>query len=333
MGQAAEMAKKNLGLKEPGKGEAGKPQKPDSMSELEAAIDLIDNVEAKELLSAKARQVKADLELRAREAEEKTARYKSGGGDGSNNDQAERTKLRLELTANAMQLLEKGVDPHVVAQYILGTSGPNISITPGGGGGVQGFTIADVITLVDKVRGNSGPSAEVLALQKTIDEMRAELKNLKPSAPTTPVDPVTAQANSLESLNKLVDNLVKAGFVVRPGTSGTNTGESIEMVKEKNRHDEKLAEIKEQEKYHGGLIETLQDTAERVGEGLAKNTERKAGDVEEDAAAPMNGPARETFTCPDCKTKIPIYPETGNQITCTKCGIVYTRKGTVEVKQ
>jgi hypothetical protein len=333
MAQAMEAAKKNLGLKSPGdKENSGKPQKPDSMSELEAAIDLVDNIEAKELLNAKARQVKADLELRAKESEDKAHRYKGNGGEGENGDHNERTKLKLELTANAMTLLEKGVDPHVVASYILGTSGPQFPINMGGGGGVQGFTVADVIALADKFRSN-GPSAEVLALQKTIEEMRTELRTLKPTAPAgAPVDPMQVHANYLKSVNELVDSLVKAGLVVKPGAAGTGTGDNIEWEKEKNRHSEKLEEIKETKDYHTGLVETLQDTTERIGEGLAQRAE--FGAEEKEGAVAKEGLARETFTCPDCKIKIPIYPETPDQVTCTKCGQIFKRTmKTVEVKQ
>ena len=333
MGQAQDLAKKSLGLNSQAKpGDSGAGKKPDSMSELEAAIELVDNIEAKELLSAKARQVKADLELRASESEDKAHRYKGNGGNGGTGDHAEREKLRLELSANAMTLLEKGVDPHVVASYILGTSGPQIPISLGGAGGVQGFTVADVIALVDKVRGAGGVSPEVVALQKTIEEMRAELRTLKPTAPAAPVDAVTATTNSLESVNKLVDNLIKAGLVVKPGAAGTGSGEPVELVHERNRHEEEMEKVRETRHYHEGLVETLQDTTERIGEGLAQRVEGGTG--EKEAAVADSGSTRETFTCPDCKIKIPIFPETPDQVTCTKCGQIFKRTvKTVEVKQ
>ena len=89
------------------------------------------------------------MELRTERAKEEVRRMKGGGHTGRDGDEAdEKIKSKKELIGNSLVLLEKGVDPDVVARYIIGSQGAGYAVNLGGGG-QQGLTIADVKTIVE----------------------------------------------------------------------------------------------------------------------------------------------------------------------------------------
>ena len=320
MGEALDKAKKNLGLKENPDGQAEKEPKPDAMTDLESAIASVGNIEAKELLQAKARELRAQLELRAREAESRARYVEKEGVDGRGGDGAdEKIKAKKDLISNALILLEKGLDPDVVGRYIIGSQGTQYPISLGGGG-QQGLTLGDVKTIVDMVRGAGAADPQITA---TLNQLSETVKGLKPVGATAPPDPVAMIKAQSAAITEMVNSLVEAGLVVRPGNS--KEGKSIEELKETNRHDEKMEELKTDKDYKSSIAETLADIPVNIGKGIAKQARESHG-------PPAKGQNKlESFPCGKCGAKILVTPETGETITCGNCGQVYKRGEEKEV--
>jgi len=136
-----------------------------------------------------------------------------------------------------------------------------------------------------------------------------------------PIDPVsfaTQQAEAVMAWNEAIRALTPKPAVV------SATGESLEIVKEKNRHEEKLEEIKGDKEYKQSITEIASEIPERIGRGVAGQLR---GEGEGSVAAGL-----EHVLCEDCGTKIYITPETGNTLTCPKCKATYQKGGTVESK-
>lgn len=314
MGEALDKAKKNLGLKENPDGQAEKEPKPDAMTDLEAAIATVGNIEAKELLQAKARELRAQLELRAREAESRARHIEKDTGAGRDGGDAdEKIKAKKELISNSLVLLDKGLDPEVVARYIIGSQGMQYPISMGGGG-QQGLTLADIKVIVDMVRGSGGPDPQITA---TLNQLSETVKGLKPVGSAAPPDPVAMIKAQSAAITEMVNSLVEAGLVVRPESGGG--GKSIEEMKEGNRHLEKMEELKTDKDYKSSIAETLADIPVSIGKGIAKQAREVHG-------SPAKGQTKlETFPCNKCGAKILVTPETGDTITCGNCGQTYKR--------
>ena len=240
-------------------------------------------------------------------------------GTPSEKAEPERTKATInqEIGATAKAMLDMGIPAPVVAQYLVGSSTAGIPVNLGGGN--QGLTIDNVLTLVDRMNTNKASSE----LESIIKEMRDEIKNLRNAPKVEKVDPAEAQASQLDSLSKLVDSLVKLGVVQRPGSEAVATGKPLEVVKEENRHAEKMEELTTESKYKNKVAETLAELPERIGRGIAGQI---ADQGEEQKEVPRTS-SMEHFACPNekCGYNI-VFPPGTVTITCPKCGSVYERK-------
>ncbi len=233
----------------------------------------------------------------------------------------DKAKLNQEIGATAKAMLDMGIPPTVVASYLTGSTTPQVPIAFQGGGN-QGLTLTDVLALVDRMNSSRANSD----LMDILKEMRQEINALKNAPPAPRVDPVTAQTTQLEGLNNLIGALVNLGVVQRPGTAvAAAAGEPIEVVREKNRHDEKLAELAIEKDHKEKVGNLLAELPERIGAGVAGQLLSGGEKPPVAQIAPT-----ETFICPHkdeitgkaCGTVIPI-PQGTTRFACPTCHAEY----------
>ena len=351
MSQAMDLATKKLGLdRDTGQGGAEEQSIDDVMAELDKG----------EITEAKRTSLKlrvAEMKERIRLLEDRAAH--GAKPEGSTANAADDTKaaaalgMKREIAANAAMFLKEGVNADTVAKYLQsslsGLSG-NLSIAgpvgaadipglvtsianalkPNGGGGDP-----EIKTLLKALADNAASQRDeqMKTLLQQNRDLLVEVKNIKTGGGDKVGSETKRGKVKIIKPDFTVQELEDDGspIILSPAPGGGQN--NIDWEKEKNRHNEEVEKIRETRHYHEGLVETLQDTTERIGEGLAKNAEREPGEEGERVVA-KSGAAGGTFTCPDCKIKIPIYPETPDQVTCTKCGQIYKRSTkTVEVKE
>jgi hypothetical protein len=238
----------------------------------------------------------------------------------------DKAKVNQEIAETAKVMLERGIPAPVVAQFLMGAGMPAVPINLGGGN--SGLTIPDFIQLLGVMNANKGSDE----LMRTLADMREEIKALKAER-TAPVQPATPRS-ALAELKDTVAALVELGVVQRPGTEAVRIdGEPLEVVQEKNRHEEKMAEIKTERDHKQVLGDVLQSLPERIGEGLANRYLTEEQPVAAKAPAQKGPVQQEVYTCTNttedgetCNTKIPVPPG-ASVIQCPKCGKVYGKGG------
>lgn len=108
------------------------------------------------------------------------------------------------------------------------------------------------------------------------------------------------------------------------GLSIGQPGESIEGMREKFRHDERIEELGADRDHKERLAGIADDMSERIGHGIATDMRHGRGGQGQKASG-SNLPA---FTCEECHKEFPISPEAEakGEMTCPFCGMVYRDK-------
>lgn len=322
MGEALDQAKVKLGL---GKNNPGGENPKGAVSSLEEVLSTIDNLDARDALRARVREVTANANLRATEAEDQLKRR---GGVNVGDDEKKREddkRIREEISTTAVLLLERGVDPKIVGQYIMGSNPITpISILPGGGGGApQGLTISDVKDIMGMATEGKGTSE----LKETLEKLTAKIESL---GSAKPLDPLSLARQQAESIRATYTALQEMGIIKEPAVV-TEKGEALEVVRERNRHEERMEGIKADREYKRSITDIAATIPESMGKGLAGQF------GEEGAPGGGNSGSGELdyFQCVEegCGFRIPIPPNAGRQITCPKCGTVYKRETASEAKE
>jgi len=296
-------------------------------------------LEERETRAAK-RYSAAELEKMALESENEAARmrgdpppHKSKDGDGEDDVSIERrAQQKGQLLAAAQSLLQTGVDPKIVGQILMG-----LPISPGQPqivAGPQGMTMQDVlaiVTLITENRSDDSIKDIVRDLKDEIKDVRAELKakNSERVVERIPVmDPLVAANQHFKVLKQTIDSvreLGMPGFGIAPVATAAPVGESIEALKERNRHEEAMGKQKSDAKYHEGLVEVAASIPERIGAGLAGAAmERHAEDVPPDSNL-------EKIQC-ECGNTI-IAPKAIARVKCPRCGLIYEKKPSIMQQQ
>jgi len=104
------------------------------------------------------------------------------------------------------------------------------------------------------------------------------------------------------------------------GLSIGTQGESLESIREKHHHEERMDEIKADREHKARLADVADDMSERVGHGIAD--EMRHGH----AGVKPGGSNLPTVHCDDCNIDFPVSPE-ATTATCPKCGTAYKRNG------
>lgn len=138
------------------------------------------------------------------------------------------------------------------------------------------------------------------------------------------VDPVTYAKQQIQATSELVSGLADLGLIQKPGAGAAS---SIEMEKEKNRHEEQMLAVKSHADYEHKLADTVASIPEQVGVGIGKLFLEDDGDGKSDN---NNTPALPRFKC-ECGNEIVVPPNT-KRFKCPKCGAIYEDKPPEEKK-
>ncbi len=247
----------------------------------------------------------------------------------------EELREKAERIAQAKALytscIEAGGDPKRCAEMVAGLipspqaammAPPATSITElvqalkalddlrGSGGKTDSFTQDLAKRYLDNIDAqlkgpDKGSTQEVQTLRGEITSLRNEVRTMS--------DPVQIIGRA----KALTDGLRSAGLIPESSIGS----EPLEVVRERNRNAERMAEITVEGDYKTKITEIAGDAFESIGRGLASQVMEGGA---EDAGS--EGSQLKYFICPEkgCGTKIPITPET-QQITCPKCKYIYQR--------
>ena len=314
-----ELRKRITGSGGPG---SGSESPPDAMAELEAAINKIDSMDARELLRAKAKSVRLKLEAESNELEKRI----HGGNNTQTapNNGAEIELKKDQIVANAILLLEKGLPANVVGQYLTGGMAGNIPVNLGNMGGQQGLNIGDIKTIMDMMKGQNSTDPQLTATLNRLNDRLENIERERKPADEKPRSWVIVNADgTVQRINS------DEPIVIRPPVPA-NTGKSIEEIKEENRHAEVLEAQKTEREYKEKIAGVVAELPERIGAGLGGRM------LEQEESS---GPAAKTSTVQlehwKCKAEIEgkpcgfdilIPPGATTEITCPKCGTIYGRE-------
>ena len=159
------------------------------------------------------------------------------------------------------------------------------------------------------IRVGGPPPTQNRSLKDEVTEAMALLESLGLRVGTNEQAPLKEQVAEAKAL------LGDLGLSI--GTSG----ESLEVIREKHQHDEKMEGLKTDKDYKERLTTIASSLPERIGRGMASQIGEGEGG--------SSGGSLETILC-ECGFRIPVTPETGEQITCPKCGSIFTKKGEIK---
>ncbi|MBA7566969.1 hypothetical protein ES708_08669 [subsurface metagenome] len=165
------------------------------------------------------------------------------------------------------------------------------------------------------------PSPVNRSLKEEVGDAMALLESLGIKVGTSEQSPLKVQVEEARAL------LGSLGLTI--GASG----ESLEVIKEKHHHEERMNELSADREYKKSMSDIAGSIPERVGHGMA--SQFTEGEKEPSGNSSSSGSSElEYLTCPEagCGFRIPIPPNASSQITCPKCGTIYTRKGGTEAE-
>ncbi|MBA7693430.1 hypothetical protein ES703_102012 [subsurface metagenome] len=278
---------------------------------------------ARELRIGRAEEVIAKREARIRQIRDQLGKV---GMTEEERKEEEKRKAEEELKGKMERIeqakalytscVEASGDPKKCAEMVAGlipsptapaAAPPATSITE----------LIQALKTLDELRGSDKGLAE---LKQSFDNLAQELRggntNKKPLD-----DPITfakQQAEALSAWHKVLQDITPAPPPV------SDQGEPLEVVKERNRHNERMEEVKADREYKGRITEIAADIPERIGRGIA-------GHIGEGESGGHSGGELEYITCTEegCGAKIFITPESG-QLECPKCGTIYKPRETTK---
>jgi len=243
-------------------------------------------------------------------------------GQGRLTEEEQEQKAAEELNVKLARLeqakaiyiacIDAGGTPATCAQMVAGiiptpqaptaTAPPATSITE----------LVSALKALDDLRGSDKGLTE---LKASFDNLAQAVKQGNTSQPLDPISFAKQQAEAVVAWQKALQELT-------PPSVTSTTGEPLENVRERNRHEERMKEVESESDYKKKLGETVAEIPERIGRGLGGQILEGRG---EDSGGGGGG-GLESIAC-ECGQKIYITPETGPQVVCPKCDSIFTRKG------
>lgn len=260
----------------------------------------------------------AELEGMAKQAEAAAKEFDSRKERPvSESEEAQPRDTKQRLVDHVTTLLQAGsITPKQAGEILSsGMSYPQMSL--GGGASME-----DVLALMKFVLENkpNGDLDKISAkLEKLEEKLSAKSSKDGETVAFKPPSPTAQLKESLEFLSSFQDAANRMGFVI-PSTAG----ETTEQLKEKNRHTERLEEIKAEREHKEGLRDLMESVPEKIGRGLARHI-REGGEEAEEGE--NEGGGMESFPCSSCKHKVYVPPNAGNVLHCGFCGMKYQKGG------
>ena len=312
--------------------------KPGGAAATKSRLDQI--MEEKEETAAR-RYSAATLETMALEAENEARRLrgdppKNNGGNGMD-DPEQGAEKKVKVMNSAKALIDAGMDPADVGRMLLNmppaVNTRQVDAQPTQGGNY----VKDVVSIVDLVVGKR-EDADIKALLVNMNKRLESIESGKTKlrrrddddddgdGRSRRYDPISQMKQQAEAVKMWQETLEGMGLSQKPGSAAS---ESIEMVKEKNRHEEQLLAVKSHAEYEAKLGETVASIPEKVGQGIGRLF-LDGDDEEEPAAKGSNAPLMQHVKC-ECGQSITVPPGI-KQFTCPKCGSKYEAKDEPEKK-
>ena len=242
----------------------------------------------------------AELERMAMQSENEASKMASTTGGGTKPDDAD--AKRKEVIENAIILLNNGVDPRIVGHILSGSNSVPFALPQAGSGKDELLEKLVMQMLADR------KSAEMEAIKSKIEALVDKVD--KQGSGTKPLSPAQAAAEYAHGVNATFEAFSHLGLVRQP-----QTGQSIEMAKEENRHKEEMERLNADRAHKEKLGEIAAEIPERIGIGLSRSFTRE----------PEGDMGMESFKCEKCHTTIYVPPEAGNTVSCGRCGQTYKR--------
>jgi hypothetical protein len=360
MGEALDKVKKDLGFEDKDTTAGGKKDVTKQLT-LEQIIDQVEDIDARELLRAKARELRAQMDYRTNELEQRSVNLKSGrvdnkSGTASNGgNKAERWSVvsgkpvkdedgEYETFAQAYKVAD--LEVRAAAASAADKNNPLVffdflekrGVLKTGGNTTDDFAHSLATRYLDNIDVQLKASAaakgntpdEVTSLSKELSGLKEELQKVS--------DPIAVMTKA----RAIAESMREAGLI-----GGGTPGESIEALRERNRHSEELKRIEIDADYKDKVGNTFAELPERIGRGLASqvmNEEEGEGESNEPLSFTCAQEIEQcsqcgktynsgTGTCPDCNVALQSQPcgenikvkPGANQIVCPKCKTVYTR--------
>lgn len=273
----------------------------------EAVSAGVDTEHAKELASGK----KKVVVVRPKAEDASTGQEAKGGwsvlnGKPVKDPEGEYTFLQALKVCELERPKETGNSPIAILEWAekKGLLGPGKS---------DEFMSSFMTQLAKQSVDNIVKPAPVSHTGDTDTGLRAEMKEMREQIRLAS-DPV----ESAKRVKELYTTFQGLGLIQTGGG-----GESIETLKEKHRHDEKMHELGTERNYKEGIVTALGDIVERAGRGAAHQYLEEGG-AEEPAGAKLD-----YFTCTEkleggqlCGATISMPPG-APQFTCPKCNALY----------
>jgi len=305
----------------------------------------LDGILAKKERVAAKRYNAASMEQMALEAENEAARLRGeppryGGGKMVTETADEERKLKQEqekqaqadrLVAQAKVLLDSGMPPQQVGLILQGLSPANsgmqyIPQAPG----KQGVDFDDFLKmykLMNENRETGELKDMVKSLQKTIDEMKKDKEDKRDGRgerdgrQSAPPDPLATFRAMKETATVWRETLLDLGMVSEPGA---NNKQSLDELKEKHRHEEKLKELESEDRYKQSNSDTLASIPELLGKGIGGMIRGGATEQDGNTQPPVTDTSNrtESHKCVKCGNMI-FAPPDATHVTCPKCGKEY----------
>ncbi len=237
-------------------------------------------------------------------------------GEGKKSSEEEIKTNNEKAVALYSSLVNAGMDPKRASEIVsesLTKNQPSLtSPAP--------TSVTDMIHALKELDELRSQNRTDTPIEQAIKDLKEEIRTLK-NAPR--VDPPQTPASQISSLTDLVDGLVKLGVVDRRGTVVASEGESMDVVKERNRHEEEMFTRSSEAKYKGDIADTLAKIPENIGKGIAGQI---AENKEPTRSASSASSEIKYLLCTKegCGYNIP-YPPEAIQVICPKCGTVYAR--------
>jgi len=330
-----DLAREKAGASQNDGGKDKSQQPKDPVKELEDLISSVENIEKREFLQAKLRQLRSDADLRARESDAR-ARQFNENDKGGREKTVEEDKWTVlagkpvrdpegEYTfsqAIKVAAIEAGKDTKTDTGILGVLKFMKDEGMMGNGGNKEGdpITAQLIQKAIDHTYGdNAGKSPEMETLRAELKDLREQVKQAS--------DPLAAA----KKVREMYEGFAEAGLI----TKG-NEGRPLEEIKEENRHKEEMEKQKADRDYKDKQIDVLSKIPKSIGQGLAGRIQESEEPIHR--TSNKQNPKMEYLKCTGeieqddgetviCGFDIPIPPGAAKQITCPKCGTVYTNKG------
>ncbi len=289
-------------------------------SALEKELEADDAALAKDLQRTRAEEIIATRQVRINQLRTHQLNQDGGGARAQDPSVSRGPERGKEwLTDIAQGLLDKGMDPSIVGRtidYLLGTAQfPQVGL-PGAPAPAQGMTFTDMKELFKMGQeANRTDPAIAAILEKLTGKITALESNAAHAVPPKTNYILVKADGSIQEIEAGKPIILEPKPVL-------DQGKALEVVKEDNRHSERMAEVQNDRWFKEQMADTLGSIPEQLGEGLAGQIAGRSLGVGDSSRRV----ALEELECPGCHTKIPIYDETTSEVECPHCHVKYKKK-------